>query len=160
MTHFYSTSCTFTAMSASQRWVRIAMCGGLMLMLSSCGVMLSEDMRARRDFIQRFRSAHQAHDIDALMRLYCWDGVDDAYRRILRLGLQTEVQYDVLKVAIVELDQGETYDYYHFEGSDFGPNLTPRCKLSVIYDVPERLHSTFMLGKQDGRYWVINPCPG
>lgn len=128
-------------------------------LLSSCGVMLSEDKRAREDFIRRFRTAHHDRNLDALMSLYCWNAVNDAYRRLVRIGLQTEIQYDVLKAEIIALEPGETFDYYHFEGVDYGPNLTPVCKLSVVYDIPERLHSTFMLGKLDGDYWVVNPRP-
>jgi len=127
------------------------------MLLTACGWIQNEDERARQDFIQRFRFAHETHDLEKLMDLFCWDAVEANYRRLVRLGLQTEVQYDLLNIEIVELEPGEHYDYYHVANKAYGPNLEPMCKVSVQYDVPERLHSTFMLGKRDGEYWIINP---
>ena len=73
------------------------------LLTTSCSLIQTDDSRARQDFVRHFQSAQQNHDLEKLLELYCWDGVEVTYQRLVRLGLQTEIQYDILKVSIVLL---------------------------------------------------------
>lgn len=134
----------------------IMFCAGIFSLGGGCGY---TDQRARRDFINAYTNAHRQGDLDALLDLYHWDGVPDSYRRIIRQSLFFEQEYPLRTVAIIGLDADDPPDAYA-DVPGMQPNLKPVARLLLVFDNPEQLTSTLLLGKSGGEYRLVNPVPG
>ncbi len=123
--------------------------------LPGCGW---RDHQARRDFIKTYTQAHAAGDLDALLGLYHWEGVDDRQHRMVRQSLFFEQEYPLQRIAIIPLDADDLPDAYA-NAPGQRPNLPPTARLLLVFDHPERLTSTLLLGKAAGQYRLVNPIP-
>ncbi len=128
----------------------------LLSVLAACSA--DSDAPARETFIAQWKQAHAAGDADALMGLYCWDGVEDSHRSFVRQSVIYDCELPLASVEIIPLQDASDFDYTH-EGQRFGPNLEPVATLEVVFANDERLHVQHPLGRQEGQYLMVNPRP-
>lgn len=131
--------------------VSLLCCAGLLV---ACG-----RMDPQQRFLSQYQAAHAAKDIDRLLEFYCWEGVTPEYRRLVRVIVHTELDHPIASVLIEPLNSGDDFIRNEYAGDIYEPNLEPVCKLQVVYAIPERLHSTYLLGLDEDHYKIINPRP-
>jgi hypothetical protein len=107
-------------------------------------------------FIEAFRKAHRQEDPAALLALYHLEGVPADERERLKTGLAFDTENPVARARLYRLSQDELTRALAQELPARSPNLEPVARLVVDYDVPERLHSEFLVGQlEDGRYRIV-----
>lgn len=132
-------------------WLALAVVG-----LPGCGK-VGSDRHERRVFLAAFEDAHQRGEAAAMLDLYALEGVDDEVVRVLRFSVATEIDWPVRRVRFIGLDPGESY-VFESDGVWFEPSLQPVDRIHVEYDLPQRVNSTFLVGRDaEGRYRLVAP---
>ena len=138
---------------------RLSLC----ILLAFCfigqpGCSRDPDQVARQALVTAWKSAHASGDTEAMLALFCWDGVEEADRAFIRQSVMADFDLPVESVQVVPL--GKNADFaYDFEGKRYVPNLTPVAQLEVVFANAERMHVRHPLGSKDGQYLLINPRP-
>ncbi len=152
MTIFYSVFAKRVRLMCMMHGLLAAM----IFVLSGCGE-IGSDRREQKVFLQAFETAHLNRDVDAMLALYALDGVADDTRGVLRFSVATEIGWPVLRVRFIGLDPSEVY-VYEVNGELFGPSLKPVERIHVEYDLPQRVNSTFLVGRDaDGHFRLVAP---
>jgi len=109
---------------------------------------------ARRQFLEAYRTAHRENNVDAAMRLICTDNVSQKTLNVLRDSLTDDFQRPFTSVDIVPLDDTDPVEYT-LRGVHYVPNLKPIGKLLVTSQIDgSDVTSSYLVGVQDGRYWI------
>lgn len=138
-------------------WSRLY--GWLAVILLTLQVGCSEigEHRAQRQFVQAFEEAQKMQDVDAMLALYAWEGVEEETYGVLRISVHTEIGWPIRWAKVVPLSASEGYHYRHQE-VDYVPNLQPVARLHVAYDLPQATQSSYLLGKDEtGSYRLVLP---
>ena len=106
-------------------------------------------------FIERYQGAHASGDSTEMMKLHWLEGVRDEDQTLLRYAIAQELTYPIAAIQFADLEPDDTIDFT-FEGQEWGPNLKPVKRVIVIFDTPERLHSSFLLGEKNHEYYFVN----
>lgn len=112
-------------------------------------------------FIAAFRLASEQKDVQQMLNLYCWDGVDAPMRETVRENVQDELRQSIEGVELVPVEAGK-YGPRDEGGIRWKPNLTVVSLLKVRYAkqpggglaLSEAKHT---LGLQNGQYRLTVP---
>lgn len=126
----------------------------------AAGSSSTQDPRAA--LIAAFRRASEQKDLDAMLALYCWDGVDAEMRETVSGNVRDELRQPVMDLEIVDAEPGK-HGPREEGGFRWKPNLpvvavmkarfapaAPGTGLSVS-------EAEYLLGMQGGEYRIVVP---
>jgi hypothetical protein len=116
---------------------------------------------SQSDFIAAYRRAHDARDVEAMRKLYCWDGVTPEIKDITE-----RYAYDFEdKIRDIKLTSEHPKDrpsQYAKDGVTYGFDLPVVLELVVEYPAPTKgAHNTnyYPVGVKDGHYLIAVMVP-
>lgn len=116
----------------------------------------------QQTFLAAFREANAKKEVDAMLALYCWSGVDSETRETVRGNVQDELLQPVTDLKIVPAEPGK-HDRTVEGGVRWRTNLPVAAVLKVQY-APAKpgtgLHvssAEHLLGLQGGEYKIVVP---
>ena len=113
-------------------------------------------------FLAAFREASEHKDLQQMLKLYCWDGVDAEMRDTVRENVQDELRQPIADIELVSVEPGK-YGPRDEGGIRWKPNLNVVLLLKVRYTKPppgsgltvsEAKHT---VGLQGGEYRITVP---
>lgn len=113
-------------------------------------------------FLAAFREASEHKNLEQMLELYCWDGVDAQMRETVRENVQDELRQPIADIEFVPVEPGK-YGRRDEGGIRWKPNLNVVSLLKVRYTPPppgsgltvsEAKHT---LGQQGGQYRITVP---
>ena len=108
-----------------------------------------------------FAQAFKAQDVEALNRLFCWDGVDAATRAVVEESVGKDLQYELMSVDAEPLEPGELLEY-ELQGTLYRPNLPVSGRLKVCYragGAEDTSWTAYLIGVHADRYWISLAAP-
>tara|TARA_B110000208_G_scaffold7202_3_gene9176 strand:+ start:24329 stop:24793 length:465 start_codon:yes stop_codon:yes gene_type:complete len=108
------------------------------------------------DLSARFVAANQADTIAPMLKLYCLDGSDALITSRLKGALDYELGLPIQQIDFAALSGApeETIEFTH-NGISYGPSLTPRYRMRVLYAVEDHFSSLFTVGQNPSGEWQI-----
>ena len=116
----------------------------------------------RTAFQVAYREASEHKDVQQMLKLYCWDGVDQEMRKTVQENIQDELSQPIADMEFVSVEPGK-YGPRDEGGIRWKPNLNVDVVLKVRYTKPpsgtglslsEAKHT---LGLQNGQYRITVP---
>jgi hypothetical protein len=111
-------------------------------------------------FIARFRQANEQKDLDQMLQLYCWDGVDAELRETVRGNVLDEFLQPVADLRIESPPPGK-YGATNEGGVRWKPNLPVIAVIKVRFSAAPKgkglalSAAEYGLGLQDGQYRLV-----
>jgi len=104
-------------------------------------------------FIAAYRQAHEKKDVEALLQLYCLDGVPSDMRDIMRGNIRDELKAPIDTIEIIP--SSDAQEVRNEGGVIWKSNLKPVATLNVTYQ-PGGVFSSASnaLGLKNGRYLI------
>ena len=93
----------------------------------------SSDEAAQKALVDAYRAAHTKKDVEAMLRLYCFDGVADDMRQVIRENVEAELRYPITSAAIESVAPG-THGPTVEGGVHWRPSLEVVALLTVNFD--------------------------
>jgi hypothetical protein len=127
---------------------------------SSGGGSVAASGDAQQTFLAAFREANAKKNLDAMLALYCWDGVDSELRDTVRGNVEGEMSQPIKDLEIVPAAPGK-YGPTVEGGIHWRPNLPVTAVLKVQYARARPstgLHvssAQHLLGMQGGDYKIV-----
>jgi hypothetical protein len=108
------------------------------------------------DLALRFKAANQSDQIDAMLKLYCLEGCDTLITSRLKAALHFELGLPIDRIEFAALSGAdeETIEFT-YNGMAYGPSLTPRYRMRVIYAADDHFSSLFTVGQHASGEWQI-----
>tara|TARA_B100000989_G_scaffold252771_1_gene201044 strand:+ start:1094 stop:1435 length:342 start_codon:yes stop_codon:yes gene_type:complete len=104
-------------------------------MLTACSPSASS---LEHTFEERYKTAHDARDIPALMALFDWEGISPHIQTATRKALTWEFQFSIRSIEVEP--KGHSYE------------------ARIEYDTPERLTTKYLLKEEAGELRILlNP---
>lgn len=109
-----------------------------------------------------FRQASERSDMDQMLKLYCWDGVDNEMRETVRGNVQDELEQPVTDLEFVPVEPGKIGPTVE-DGIRWKPNLPVVAMLRARYTKPRPgtqltlSEANHTLGLQGGQYRLTVP---
>ena len=120
----------------------------------------SDDPRRRFSaFVEAFRSAFEAQNLDAALALFYWEGVARSLRtRVLGL-LDRDLSDELLRVAL--MPSGDAPQRWEANGAMMRNNLPVTARLLAEFesDTGSKHYSVHNLGLKDGVYYIVLARP-
>lgn len=117
------------------------------------------------DFIAAYRAAHEAGDVDALLDLYCLDGVPADLQETIRGNLTDQLQQPLDDVRIEPIAEGHIGEKVE-GGVRWRPNLAATGTCIATFSPPPGPQDGFAItslemavGLQDGAYRFVVMVP-
>ncbi len=138
-----------------------------MVCLCSCrntqSTQAADAQPSQSELIGGYRQAHDRRDLQAMLKLFCWDGVTPELRQITEDGVKEMFDEKILSIKITdEHPKGRTNQYIR-NGVTYGLNL-PVVKELVLQtpssspnDTP--MSSYYPVGIKDGHYVIALMAP-
>ena len=132
-----------------------AACFGVLALLAACSP-TSELEAGLEELSARFKAANQADTIEPMLELYCLKGCDKVITSRLKGALNFELGVPIEQIEFEPLSGAseETIDFTH-DGTTYGPSLTPRYRMKVLYAVEDHFTSLFTVGQTPTGDWQI-----
>ncbi len=102
---------------------------------------------------ERFATAHQQGDIDAIYQLVCWDGVDDFTAESVKASLLSDLEQQMVQVSFQPCDSQPSD--YEVAGVKYQPNLHVEGHLvleTVVDGMPSG--SKYLVGSKGGIQYI------
>lgn len=116
---------------------------------------------SQSNFIAAYRRAHDARDVDAMRKFYCWDGVTPEIRDITE-RYAYDFEDKIIDIKLTSEHPKERPNQYVKDGVTYGFNLPIVLELLVEYPAPTKgAHNTnyYPLGVKDGHYLIAVMVP-
>ena len=128
---------------------------GAMLLLAACSPKSTLEL-GLDDLSARFVAANQADTIEPMLQLYCLNGCDSLITSRLKGALDYELGLPIQQIEFEALSGAaeETIEFTH-NGVSYGPSLTPRYRMRVLYAVEDHFSSLFTVGQNPSGEWQI-----
>tara|TARA_B110000285_G_scaffold161852_1_gene180793 strand:+ start:2809 stop:3252 length:444 start_codon:yes stop_codon:yes gene_type:complete len=128
---------------------------GAMLLLAACSPKSTLEL-GLDDLSARFVAANQADTIEPMLQLYCLNGCDSLITSRLKGALDYELGLPIQQIEFEALSGAaeETIEFTH-NGVTYGPSLTPRYRMRVLYAVEDHFSSLFTVGQNPSGDWQI-----
>ncbi len=128
---------------------------GAMLLFAACSPKSTLDL-GLDDLSARFIAANQADTIEPMLKLYCLNGCDSLIISRLKGALDYELGLPIQQIVFEALSGAaeETIEFTH-NGVSYGPSLTPRYRMRVLYAVEDHFSSLFTVGQNNAGDWQI-----
>jgi hypothetical protein len=132
-----------------------AACTVAMMLLAACNPKSTVEL-GLDDLSARFVAANQADTIEPMLKLYCLDGSDSLITSRLKGALDYELGLPIQQIEFAALSGAseETIEFTH-NGISYGPSLTPRYRMRVLYAVEDHFSSLFTVGQNPSGEWQI-----
>jgi hypothetical protein len=126
-----------------------------MMLLAACNPKSTVEL-GLDDLSARFVTANQADTIEPMLKLYCLDGSDSLITSRLKGALDYELGLPIQQIEFAALSGAseETIEFTH-NGISYGPSLTPRYRMRVLYAVEDHFSSLFTVGQNPSGEWQI-----
>ncbi|MFT6235698.1 MAG: hypothetical protein ACJAU9_000775 [Lentimonas sp.] len=130
-------------------------CTVAMMLLAACNPKSTVEL-GLDDLSARFVTANQADTIEPMLKLYCLDGSDSLITSRLKGALDYELGLPIQQIEFAALSGAseETIEFTH-NGISYGPSLTPRYRMRVLYAVEDHFSSLFTVGQNPSGEWQI-----
>lgn len=125
---------------------------------------LPADMRpSESELVEAFRQAHDRRDMDAMLRLFCWDGVSQETRQITLDFLKQGFDEKIVSLKVTTERPKEALDTFVKGGVTYRYNLPVIAWL--VEENPPLTRGSFSgnyypIGVQGGRYLIAQMSPG
>ena len=128
---------------------------GAMMLFAACSPKSTLEL-GLDDLSVRFVAANQADTIEPMLKLYCLNGCDSLIISRLRGALDYELGLPIQQIQFEALSGAaeETIEFTH-NGVSYGPSLTPRYRMRVLYAVEDHFSSLFTVGQNPSGEWQI-----
>jgi hypothetical protein len=129
---------------------------------SSASAAVSPEGDPQAVFLAAFREASERKNLEQMLKLYCWNGVDAQMRETVRENVQDELRQPIAGIEFVAVDPGK-YGPRDEGGIRWKPNLNVVSVVKVRYTPPppgsglsvsEAKHT---VGLQGGQYKITVP---
>jgi hypothetical protein len=121
------------------------------------------DDAAQAGLIAAYRAAHDKKDVEAMLKLYCFDGVSDDMRQTIRENVEDELRHPIASVSIEPVAPG-THGPTVEGGVHWRPSLEVIAQLIANFDTskarPGELATQQVkhsIGKKQGTYHFTVP---
>ena len=132
--------------------------------LAGCSIASSSQGKAspsQSDFVEAYRRAHDKHDVEAMRKLYCWDGATPEIKEITE-KYSYDFEDKIIDIKLTNEHPKERPNQFIKEGVTYGFNLPIVLELLVEYPPPTKgAHnaSYYPVGTKDGRYLIAVMVP-
>jgi len=128
---------------------------GAMMLFAACSPKSTLEL-GLDDLSVRFVAANQADTIEPMLKLYCLNGCDSLIISRLRGALDYELGLPIQQIQF-EAPPGAAEETIEFtyNGVTYGPSLTPRYRMRVLYAVEDHFSSLFTVGQNTSGDWQI-----
>lgn len=143
----------------------------VLLMAATCGCQPTTQAATRptrraeskEAFLARYQAAHEAGDVDAAMRLVCWDGVDKKTKSFFRKNFETDFQAKFTSARLEPPAKGQWPDYEQ-NGVRYTTNLDVVASLMVemvqiVKSTSAPSTTSYPVGLKEGRYCITTATP-
>lgn len=116
---------------------------------------------SQSDFIAAYRRAHDARDVDAMGKLYCWDGVTPEIKDITE-RYAYDFDDEIRDAKLTSEHPRDRPNQYVRDGVTYGFNLPIVLELLVEYPAPTKgAHNSnyYPVGVKDGHYLIAVMVP-
>lgn len=136
----------------------------LFLLLASCTGAQARASAAgpsEAELINAYRQAHGRRDLQAMMKLYCWDRVTPEIRKMTEEHAKEEFDEKIGKITMTSEHPKERLTQYIRNGVTYGLNLEPAKELVVETPMPNSPPGSmyYPVGIEDGRYCIAVAAP-
>jgi len=113
------------------------------------------------ELIEGYRQAHDRRDLQAMLKLYCWDRVTPEIRKMTEEGAKGMFAEKVLIITMTSDHPPGRMNQYIRNGVTYGLNLPPVKELVVETPVPNSppARSYYPVGIKDGHYRILVAAP-
>jgi len=132
----------------------------MMFLLMAPGLVLPSPVKAlptsEQELVTSVRSALDKKNVEMMLDLVCWDGVDSSMKDSLKATFQYLVSQKVKDVNIGPLRPGAITEYV-LEGKKFKTNLTPIKQLNIVIDDGDpngKLTTSLMVGQKGNDFLI------
>jgi len=128
---------------------------GALMLFAACSPKTTIEL-GLDDLSARFVAANQADTIEPMLKLYCLIGCDSLITSRLKGALDYELGLPIQQIEFKALlgASEETINFTH-NGVSYGPSLTPRFRMRVLYAVEDHFSSLFTVGQNPSGDWQI-----
>jgi hypothetical protein len=117
--------------------------------------------QSESEIVSAFREAHASHQLDRMLRLFCWDRVTPEMRQMTENELSQSLDEELSVVRVTGEHPAGRSNRYIRNGMVYGHNLTVEKELVVeslaAKGDPQKTY--FPLGIKDGRYQIALMVP-
>ena len=109
--------------------------------------------------IALYTELHENADVNGMMKLVYWKGVEEPMRQMVRKSFQEASNRKIKRVEVLPAQETQLTEYTR-AGVRYRTNLEVIGNLEVIYDDPGVVTSSmFPLGKKDGVFFITTAAP-
>lgn len=121
--------------------------------------------RSAQQLAERYRRAHARQDVEAIKRLFYWDGSTARTRMAVESYITQDVSHAIRGVDVIPLDSADVTHYVQ-DGVTYRMTVPPVAKLRVDF-LPRTAHgvrynqeqSIYFIGVREGYYWLVTAVP-
>ena len=103
--------------------------------------------------VDKYRTAHESKDVEALKAIVHWEGGSDRTREIIEQRLTLHLNLEIQSIEFRSLSGDEEFDKFGYR-----PNLLPVGWLAIFFEPPKedsRLFAkSFVVGEKNGEYFI------
>jgi hypothetical protein len=133
---------------------------------SNLNSVLAASTNEEARLVAEARAAFKKHDVNRLMALYCWDGVQDATKAATREANLEAVKRTVIDVTLTDPDPKWTVREWKRGDVTYVANLPLTKNLNVKFkplkgsapDVEYQLYP-YNVGEKDGKLYLLSAAP-
>jgi hypothetical protein len=145
------------------RFSRQIVCSILVVLLVSCVTerKASAAGPSESELVEAYHQAHNRRDLQAMLKLYCWDRVTPEIRKMSEEGAKGMFDEKIVSIRMTSEHPPGRMNQYIRSGVTYGLNLTPVKELVVETLVPNspRASSYYPVGIKDGHYRIAVAAP-
>jgi hypothetical protein len=123
----------------------------------------AETQPSQSELIDGYRQAHDRRDLQAMLKLFCWDGVTPELRQMTEDGVKGMFEEKILRIKIADEHPKGRMNQYIRNGVTYGLNL-PVVKELVLQTASSSPNVTpgssyYPVGIKDGHYVIAVMAP-
>lgn len=151
------------------RFLRQIFCAKLAvaILLVGCATQLKASAAgpSESELIDGYRQAHNSRDLQAMLKLYCWDRVTPEIRKMSEAGAKAMFEEKIVSIEMTSEHPKGRINQYIRSGVTYGLNLTPVKELVVETRVSNSppasspASSYYPVGIKDGHYRIAVAAP-
>jgi hypothetical protein len=137
-------------------WVMVVSC-----MVAGPALARPASLEALAKAVER---AYDAHDLEAMRALVCWQNVDARTRAAFEQAVTADESLTVARVSAEPLGEGAVSEYV-MEGVRYRPNVPPAGRLDVRFAAAGQPgavrtdETSFLAGREDEGYCIAQAAP-
>jgi len=109
------------------------------------GYLVRSEERALFQFVETYQSLHAARNVEAMVNLFYWEGVDSNHRRQLARALTEETRFPIKSIEVRPATPEDMRNHFLYAG--LYPNLEPRYFLAIELDTEDMLGHSMLVGQ-------------